>query len=255
MKKAADRMLEELGLSKELQYIQAEAVYCMTENVYTDGAGGLVTEERPGWRFYYTRTIEDAAVTHVQNKVLSEGTLEGLNFDLESSLGMGNDHFYSSDNEENWEANAQAESFCITFDEEGLVDVAWMNPVSVEANEGDGIFLLPFSDILQVFQKSITKQYILELFADREIPAGAQVTEIRLGYQRVETQDKDGKNGKEQMIPVWDFIGTYDSETAEQILENAGNIWGQCYLKQKKTDSLLTINATDGTVVDWGNDV
>ena len=110
----------------------------------------------------------------------------------------------------------------------------WMNPVSVEANEGDGIFLLPFSDILQVFQKSITKQYILELFAERDIPAGAQVTEIRLGYQRVETQDKDGKNGKEQMIPVWDFIGTYDSETAEQILENAGNIWGQCYLKQKK---------------------
>lgn len=255
MKKAADRMLEELGLSKELQYIQAETVYCMTENVYTDGAGGLVTEERPGWRFYYTRTIEDAAVTHVQNKVLSEGTLEGLNFDLENSLGMGNDHFYSSDSEENWETNAQAESFCITFDEEGLVDVAWMNPVSVEANEGDGIFLLPFSDILQVFQKSITKQYILELFADRDIPAGAQVTEIRLGYQRVETQDKDGKNGKEQMIPVWDFIGTYDSETAEQILENAGNIWGQCYLKQKKTDSLLTINATDGTVVDWGNDL
>ena len=33
------------------------------------------------------------------------------------------------------------------------------------------------------------------------------------------------------------------------------DLWVQCYLRQERTDSLLTINANDGTIVDWGNGI
>ena len=111
----------------------------------------------------------------------------------------------------------EAESFYITFDDEGLAEVTWINPCIVEENEGGGVFLLPFSDILQVFQKSITKQYILEMLSGNGLEVSATIQTIRLGYRRIETEDKDGKKKKEQIIPVWDFIGTYSSPQTEQL--------------------------------------
>ena len=131
--------------------------------------------------------------------------------------------------------------------DEGLAEVTWINPCIVEENEGGGVFLLPFSDILQVFQKSITKQYILEMLSGNGLEVSATIQTIRLGYRRIETED--------QIIPVWDFIGTYSSPQTEQLLADADDLWVQCYLRQERTDSLLTINANDGTIVDWGNEL
>lgn len=71
--------------------------------------------------------------------------------------------------------------------------MTWINPCIVEENEGGGVFLLPFSDILQVFQKSITKQYILEMLSGNGLEVSATIQTIRLGYRRIETEDKDGK--------------------------------------------------------------
>ena len=104
-------------------------------------------------------------------------------------------------------------------------------------------------------QKSITKQYILEMLSGNGLEVSATIQTIRLGYRRIETEDKDGKKKKEQIIPVWDFIGTYSSPQTEQLLADADDLWVQCYLRQERTDSLLTINANDGTIVDWGNEL
>lgn len=74
--------------------------------------------------------------------------------------------------------------------------MTWINPCIVEENEGGGVFLLPFSDILQVFQKSITKQYILEMLSGNGLEVSATIQTIRLGYRRIETEGKDGKKKK-----------------------------------------------------------
>ncbi|MEI3171959.1 MAG: hypothetical protein V8S53_10675 [Lachnospiraceae bacterium] len=50
-------------------------------------------------------------------------------------------------------------------------------------------------------------------------------------------------------------MGTYSSPQTEQLLADADDLWVQCYLRQERTDSLLTINANDGTIVDWGNEL
>ena len=36
---------------------------------------------------------------------------------------------------ENWKPSREAESFYITFDDEGLAEVTWINPCIVEENE------------------------------------------------------------------------------------------------------------------------
>jgi len=87
------------------------------------------------------------------------------------------------------------------------------------------------------------------------LEVSATIQTIRLGYRRIETEGKDGKKKKEQLIPVWDFIGTYSSPQTEQLLTDTDDLWMQCYLRQERTDSLLTINANDGTIVDWGNEL
>lgn len=98
---------------------------------------------------------------------LSGDILFGLggNLDMASPENEGEGYDGTGSGTENWKPSREAESFYITFDDEGLAEVTWINPCIVEENEGGGVFLLPFSDILQVFQKSITKQYILEMLS------------------------------------------------------------------------------------------
>ena len=72
---------------------------------------------------------------------------------------------------------------------------------------GGGVFLLPFSDILQVFQKSITKQYILEMLSGNGLEVSATIQTIRLWIPQ-DRNRRQRRKEKEQLIPVWDFIGT-----------------------------------------------
>ena len=261
MRKEADALLQTLGLAEEFHFMQTRAVYCtgdaVEENTEEETGSTQVPEQKMGWRFYYTRKVDGARINQSTDHSLSSDILFGLGGDLDmtSLKNEGAEYEDSDAGTDSWKPTREAESFYITFDDEGLAEVTWINPCIVEENEGGGVFLLPFSDILQVFQKSITKQYILEMLSDNGLEVSATIQTIRLGYRRIETEDKDGKKKKEQIIPVWDFIGTYSSVQTEQLLADTDDIWVQCYLRQERTDSLLTINANDGTIVDWGNEL
>ena len=263
MRKEADALLQTLGLAEEFHFMQSRAVYCTEDSVNentgeeTETGDTGASEQKMGWRFYYTRQVDEARINQSTDHSLSGDILFGLggNLDMASPENEGEGYDGTGSGTENWKPSREAESFYITFDDEGLAEVTWINPCIVEENEGGGVFLLPFSDILQVFQKSITKQYILEMLSGNGLEVSATIQTIRLGYRRIETEDKDGKKKKEQIIPVWDFIGTYSSPQTEQLLADADDLWVQCYLRQERTDSLLTINANDGAIVDWGNEL
>lgn len=263
MRKEADALLQTLGLAEEFHFMQSRAVYCTEDSVNentgeeTETGDTGASEQKMGWRFYYTRQVDEARINQSTDHSLSGDILFGLggNLDMASPENEGEGYDGTGSGTENWKPSREAESFYITFDDEGLAEVTWINPCIVEENEGGGVFLLPFSDILQVFQKSITKQYILEMLSGNGLEVSATIQTIRLGYRRIETEGKDGKKKKEQLIPVWDFIGTYSSPQTEQLLTDTDDLWMQCYLRQERTDSLLTINANDGTIVDWGNEL
>ncbi|MGN0276297.1 MAG: DUF6034 family protein [Hominisplanchenecus sp.] len=249
MKKAADDLVETLGLSGELKYRKSEPVY--RSEIDDSSYGGHLPEDSMGWRFYYVKEMDGIKMVHASNLTPPRDMMENLIFALESHFGW--DVYDSIAELDGRYGGAMTqwneEMFCVTFDDEGLVSVSWINPCALGENSSDNVFLLPFSEILQIFEKSITKQYVLEMLADMGIPVKTEITEIRLGYMMVRDDEKPGSG---QMVPVWDFIGTYESESVEEMLGEEGNIWVQSYLKQKKSESLLTINATDGTILNWG---
>lgn len=248
MKNAADDLVHKMGFSDELKYIKSEAVY---GTIDYDPYGTHFLEESKGWRFYYVRELDGIKMTHVPNDMLSEDSLQNFAFDLETAFGWEEKSVMNNTAEQFQTANTRwdEECFCVTFDDEGLVSVVWVNPCEISENSSDNVFLLPFSEIQQIFEKSITKQYVLELISQMDIPIKADVTEIRLGYMQVA---EDGKTGSGQIIPVWDFIGTYESTVVKEALSDMDNSWVQYYLETKESDSLLTVNATDGTIINWG---
>ena len=131
------------------------------------------------------------------------------------------------------------ETVDVVYCEEGLQNFMWVNPYQIEAAGEEYVFLLPFSDIQAVFEKMIPKK------ASSWIQSGNmevfyQVDEVRLGYMRV----RDKENAVEgMMIPVWDFFG---SETINFHGGDTDSVTSGTY------ESLLTVNAMDGTVIDRG---
>ena len=61
------------------------------------------------------------------------------------------------------------------------------------------------------------------------------VTAVRLGLMRIIEKDN---NDTAYLVPVWDFFGTYDSDGGTLVIGEDGY------------ETLLTINAVDGSVID-----
>lgn len=129
------------------------------------------------------------------------------------------------------------EAISFIYGEEGIEDFLWVNPYQVEEAGNEYVFLLPFTDIQAVFEKILPKKYA---DWDEEISAEVyyEIDEVKLGYMRVREK---GNTEKGTMIPVWDFFG---SETI--IYGDSGDM----SVKAGPYESLLTINAMDGTVID-----
>lgn len=244
MRKAADALMEKMELSEELVFSEAEAVY-NTEADYGDYEYSTVKNTK-GWRFIYSRKLEDQAVDHVSGALTSpENVISVMNL-LYYWGAMDED----TQNEMNaqWEESMTGwgeEEFCITFDDEGLVSVIWKNPCTVKKVSNENVFLLPFSEIEQIFEKSIPKQLALEAFSAAGMRVRVDITEVRLGYMRTSTlEDSD----MAQIIPVWDFIGTVENCSLNDI-GLSKEYWMEEHLALSQSISLLTINATDGTIV------
>ena len=98
------------------------------------------------------------------------------------------------------------------------------------------MFLLPFSEIQNIFEQMIIKKE-----KDRFIEEGSSleinIDRVCLSYMRV--REKNATEGT--LIPVWDFFGT------ETYRGSGGEDF---YIRKGEYESILTINAMDGTVID-----
>lgn len=127
----------------------------------------------------------------------------------------------------------------IFYTEEGLQKFLWTNPYQIEAAGDEYVFLLPFSDIQNVFEKMILNKAALWI-QDDSMEIFYQIDEVRLGYMRVREK---GTIEEGMMVPVWDFFGS------ETCVFSDGE---QTDSRSGPYESLLTINAMDGTVIDRG---
>ena len=121
------------------------------------------------------------------------------------------------------------ESMVMYMDDSGIVGLYWKAPYDVQEAMTEDSSLLPFSDVMDVFEK----MYVV---TNDGTAMDATVTDIRLGYVRVRMQDK---RNEAMLVPAWDFFG-----------ECVGHEAGDTYLVGDEAWSLLTVNAVDGSIID-----
>ncbi len=128
------------------------------------------------------------------------------------------------------------EEITLIYDEDGMVAFYWRNPYEVKALSAEYVFLMPFSDIREIFEEMLVKKK-KDAFNGEGESFEITVDEVRLGYMRV--READSAEGT--LVPVWDFFGAETWKDAEGR---------EYYSVDSDYVSLLTINAMDGTVLD-----
>ncbi|HML67782.1 MAG TPA: DUF6034 family protein [Clostridia bacterium] len=136
------------------------------------------------------------------------------------------------------------ETLDIRMDDEGIIGMNWVSPLTVGAVEVERANLLPFSSILDVAKTMlVVANEPLESDLNGYDQVAIQIDRITLSLQRVPNADSinDGL-----LIPAWNFYGTQryilagGTETQRGLDEPIDSI----------DQPFLSINAIDGTVID-----
>lgn len=132
------------------------------------------------------------------------------------------------------------EVILVSVDDSGVVGFQWSAPDAPDITAGGNAQTAPFEDILQAFRDNIGSK----TWAEPELSATLYVDQVVLTMQRVLKKD-----GSYRTQPVWEFVGgwnfgEYGSPEEKQMRKSRENA------PDYGITSLLTVNATDGTVVD-----
>ena len=206
MRQKAQEAVEAMGFT---DFAIAGEEYVQTVSV--EEKKGDAHAETVGYAFYFTRVLDKIPVTYTAD----EGT------------SLENDDIAA------W----PYERLDLVYDSEGFASFNWVDPYQIEKVSDEYVFLLPFSEIQDIFEEMILKKYG-DIYRDVDkMNLEFLIDEVRLGYMRV---FEKGSPMEGEMVPVWDFIGT-------EVFYPAG--------KEPMEDALpyasrLTINAMDGTIID-----
>lgn len=159
----------------------------------------------------FTRSINGVNVTY---------TNDDMSFDPEAQDGVAKPWRY--------------EKIRIFIDDNGVFALIWNAPYVVDEIQYEKATLLPFEKIKSIFEQMIVVKNEQFNEADLTGEQSITITKIRLGLMRVIEKDN---NANAVLVPVWDFFGTYDIGGGETIGTDG-------------YQSLLTINAVDGSIID-----
>lgn len=126
------------------------------------------------------------------------------------------------------------EKIRIFVDDDGIYAYMWNGPCTVTEILNDKATLLPFDQIEKIFEEMILVKYGQYDNDDSSKNITINITKIRLGLVRVTEKDN---NQYGILVPAWDFFGTYDEGNGYPIGYDG-------------YESLLTINAIDGSIID-----
>ena len=137
--------------------------------------------------------------------------------------------------EEEYAAAPEQESISIGIRDGRVAHCMWIKPFHVTETVNENVSLLPFDDIKEIFRKNI----FLSIFAGEDMDTiQLYVTDVKLSYMRIKQKDSDAY----YLLPVWDFLGYAKKSENEQLDEQA--------LRAFAGQTMLTINAIDGSVID-----
>lgn len=130
------------------------------------------------------------------------------------------------------------EEIRFVYTDSGFAGFEWINPWQVEELSAEAVFLMPFAEIRDIFQEMIFK-INLDGFSEAGDKVEIRVDEVRLGYMRIQETGEEDMIGT--LVPVWDFFGSRSCRNA------AGEVK---YVTDNAYESLLTVNAMDGTIIE-----
>ncbi|MHB1313925.1 MAG: DUF6034 family protein [Christensenellales bacterium] len=211
-KKQAQAMLDELGINyMSLSLIRPSyQIYAYTDKVNVD---------RQGWQLFYTRQVE--------------GIPAMLFRDFQASY-FGEAYF----SDKGYNSSFDYEQCSFSIDDTGITEMRWSGAMELQEKLNDNARLLAFSEIQQQIKEQLLNKFVKPIIG-KSVANQVHVTSIKLEYMRVRIKDtQDGF----MLIPVWSVYG-YNNAT--DVMGGKPKINPQYF-----TETLLTINATDGSVVD-----
>lgn len=134
---------------------------------------------------------------------------------------------------EGWEY----ESLTFLVNNDGIVSMEWINPYDVSEVITDNTTMMDFNKIMDIFNKMIV---VTNAYLSDDMSKTINIDRIELGLMRI-TDPATRNTGL--VIPVWDFFGDVTN-----ALENGEQPYSE--LDDDPLNSVLTINAIDGTLVD-----
>ena len=127
----------------------------------------------------------------------------------------------------------------IIVGDDGIESMELMSPYQMGGVVTENVQLLDFNSIINIYEQmmEVSNADIVNYEAQRTF----HIRTIKFGYSRI--YDPAADNDAGLMVPVWDFFGGFeyvalDGEVSER---NSG---------ERSSQSFLTINAIDGTVID-----
>ena len=135
----------------------------------------------------------------------------------------------------------------VLIDDTGIVKVEWYSPMQQGETLAQNVEVLSFDKVIESFRNMIKTKYAFVDESNENYTinsADVYITRVTLGYSRVASKDTPDEF---IMVPVWDFFG-YLTRDIEGQPTDANERWNGL----AEVDSLLTINAVDGTVIDRG---
>ncbi len=215
-----------------------------------------------------SKELTEGSTTLEKDNFIFERILDGIpvNYVRETSLPV-NEQALEWENEdgtlhegqsEGWENEVLTMDFCSGT----LQSFLHRNPIEASNASDERLFLLPFDEVKDIFEKTITLQVMTEdknrmIAVDggsnyRYPSIDAQsaeitITKVQLGYMRMQSEDSDTEA---ILIPVWDFYGTWTSEEPEYEYGNGddGLVMGDVTMDDVGVP-LFTIDARDGSVI------
>ena len=134
---------------------------------------------------------------------------------------------------EGWEY----ESMTFLVNNDGIVSMEWINPYDVSEVITNNTSMMDFNDVMDIFNKMIV---VTNAYLSDDMSKTINVDRIELGLMRI-TDPATRSSGL--VIPVWDFFGNVTT-----AFKNGEKSYSES--DDDPLNSVLAINAIDGTLVD-----
>ena len=156
-----------------------------------------------------------------------------------TGVGLGYLPMSSRDETTNVSRTWQQEYIMGAVNDSGVLNLAWMSPLTVTEVVTEQANLLPFSEIEGIARRQINRNPSFE----GEENGALQVAGVRLGLLYIMEQNVQ-EGGL--LVPAWVFL------KAEEVSESQKKLWNgdPSTLDYDVLNPLVIINAVDGTVID-----